>query len=98
MKLVAESLTDVLKPKPQEEIADITSQVLTRATNEFDSIEQHIADLKKLKRSMPKDVWFGDHAQTHDRLLAAFYDLPDYFQTKFADRFEELHQKIDRIL
>jgi len=98
MKLVAESLTDVLKPKPQEEIADITAQVLSRATNEFDSIEYHIDELKKLKRVMPRDVWMGDYNLTHDRLLGAFYDLPDYFQTKFADKFEELHQKIDRVL
>lgn len=98
MKLVAESLTDVLKPKPQEEIADITAQVLTRATDEFDSIELHIDELKKLKRAMPRDVWMGDYNQTHDRLLGVFYDLPDYFQLQFTDRFDELHQKIDRVL
>lgn len=98
MKLVYESLADVLKPKPKEEIADITANVQSRATNEFDSIRSHISDLKKFKKRTPENVWLGDYQQTHDRLLAAFYDLPDYFQSEFVDRFEDLHIKLSRLL
>jgi len=97
-KFVHESLTDVLKPKPKEELADITASVINRANNEFQSIEYSIKDLKKSKRNIPQEVWLGDYQQTYDRLLAAFYDLPDYFQPQFVDIFDDLHVKLSRLI
>jgi 8-oxo-dGTP pyrophosphatase MutT (NUDIX family) len=93
--IVFESLDDVLKPKSKEEVEPIEKAAIERT----ESLLAHVADELEYLESEPHDqYWHEKLDQVHLRILEALYELPEYLQSQYEQRVEDLHTRIDALM
>jgi ADP-ribose pyrophosphatase YjhB (NUDIX family) len=91
MKFVNESIEDILKPKPREEIEFLEKEIINRTELVMDFAQDSI----NLAENEDKDSREYLLYTAFSKLQEAFFTLPEYLQDKFSERYSILSDNIE---
>jgi len=98
VKLVAESLEDILKPKRKEEVQPYIDKAIERTEALLSYVEDEIDFLQSTRSKVEEEEWVERYQNVHNKILEAEYEIPEYLRDKYTDRIHDLHTQIDALI
>ena len=102
MKLVAESLQDILKPKDREEFAEEEKTAIENTEYAIEWIEEELEFINSARFDGRPAI---DDSELDDRLSTAWnkitdieYEIPDHLKERFSDDIARLFSKLENLL